>query len=529
MKQWRIIILLSFIGILTYLPSFSGQLFWDDKDFITQNEYVKNFQIDKFFTAQAVEGSGKVSNYFRPLQFSLYAVMYNFFGHSPLAFHTLSIVAHIAATISVYIFFTMLFSKFMIHNSQLSPLNSYIPALISLLFLVHPVQTEAVSYVSGFSDPLVALLGFTTLTTFLLAHRKELKISWLLISFFAFLCTLLAKENGIIFGGILFLLAFYFNILKERNLLRFFITVAPIFLLILGYLLYHTHSIDVTDMKLLYGEAPYTNSILVRLSMFFSLLPTYIGILFVPYTLFYERDFTIHILNSPWNSTSIITGITIVVLFFILLIRPKQHLKIRSYYSVFLFLSFFISFIPYTGLVLINGIMYEHFLYIPLIFFFAFCILLINEYVPKRYYTGILLLLISYFLLLIVRSWFRQLDWRDPIRLYRQTLVHAPNSFRVRNNLGMALQEQGNSDAAMQEYTKVIELNPQIPNAYHNIGNIYFEKKEYKDAEAYYRKAIAVEPYFGYSYAALLKLYQITGEQDKLQKISADITTRFKQ
>jgi protein O-mannosyl-transferase len=586
-KRFIPILLLIIVGLTTYLPSFSAKLFWDDDDFITKNEYVKNFQINKFFTAQAVEGSGKVSNYFRPLQFSIYALIYKLFGANPLAFHALSIFTHIAAAIAVYYFFLLLRhsreSGNLYGNKNISgksntdsvkiPGPSFAKAsegkqagddeiiafFISLIFLVHPVQTEAVSYVSGFSDPLVTLFGFTTLIAFLHAsHGNEARdlfpqssrhggtlekgLEWNLIlyeciSLFFFIFTLLSKENGIIFAGIIFLLALYFHIYKERAFVRFFISVTPFLFVVLIYLLYHAHGIDVVSMKTLYGDHPYTNSLFVRISTFLSLLPTYIGILLFPNNLFYERDFTIHILTSSWNLTSFFVIATILGICTILILRCKLHVSSHKKdilqlatcsLQLFLFLSFFISFLPYTGLVLINGIMYEHFLYIPMIFFFAFVLIILFTFIPKKHFYLTLCLLSLVSCLLIARSWSRQYDWQDPIRFYQQTLLQAPNSFRVRNNLGMTYQEKGDIDAALKEYQKVIDLNPGIPNAYHNIGNLYFEKKDYKKAEEYFLQAISVDPYFGYSYATLMKIYQITGEQEKLQHISAEITKRFK-
>ena len=52
-------IILIIIGFLAYLPSFFGGFVWDDEDFVYANTYVKEFQINKFWSENAIAGRGK--------------------------------------------------------------------------------------------------------------------------------------------------------------------------------------------------------------------------------------------------------------------------------------------------------------------------------------------------------------------------------------------------------------------------------------------------------------------------------------
>jgi hypothetical protein len=530
----KIIVIFSLIviGFLCYIPSFSGSLYWDDADFIVNNMYVKNFQLDKFFTHQAVEGSGKPSNYFRPIQFSLYALTYKLFATYPLPYHALSIIIHIIASVFVYLcMYELLFKYYptVKRKHHIIVLSSFI---IATVFLLHPVQTEAVSYVSGISDPLVALLGFFTLWLFLKTPANKLPITAIIFYIF----TLLSKESGMIFGGIIFLL-WILEMLHSRKSTRTFqqviysfsLSILPFFIISCVYLLYHTQVIQILDMTLIYGDHPYTHSVLLRLITFLSFLPEYLKVALFPATLYYDRDFSVTIPDSLWHLPSFLVIGVIVTVFISLLYATKRNMLWSL--SLFFFVGFFVSFLPFSGIILINGLMYEHFLYIPIVFLSGWIITTIFLFTNKKNIqltlTSVCIVTLVIMPLFIVRSWKRQYEWNNPIRLYVQTLEHVPNSFRVRNNLAMEYQQSGEIKKAIEEYNKVIQLSPHIPNPYHNLGNLFFEQKQYDEAEHYFYKAIEVDPSFGYSYSALLKLYAETGNQNKLEVIKQNIKEIF--
>src|SRR3989344_6476092 len=157
----KAIVLLVAIGFLVYFPSFFGSFIWDDEDFVYQNQYVQEFHISKFFTENAIAGRGKISNYYRPIQLTTYAMVHKIFGFQPIAYHAISIIAHVAATIVVFLFL-YLFIK-----------DRFIAFITSLIFLIHPVQTESVSYISGLSDPLFVLFLFFSFYFYLRSHVQR--------------------------------------------------------------------------------------------------------------------------------------------------------------------------------------------------------------------------------------------------------------------------------------------------------------------------------------------------------------------
>jgi len=77
-------------------------------------------------------------------------------------------------------------------------------------------------------------------------------------------------------------------------------------------------------------------------------------------------------------------------------------------------------------------------------------------------------------------------------------------------NLGVTYEKQGDLDNALKEY-KV--ASKKLPISYLYMGNVYFQKKEYEEAEIYYKKAIKKNPENADAYNNLAWLYYTKSEK----------------
>lgn len=520
MRKYFLILLV--IGFLLYLPSLSSPFIWDDEDFVYANQYVKEFQLDKFFTQSQTAGRGKLSNYYRPIPQIVYAGTHSLFGYNSFWYHLSNVLFHLFAGGAIFYFFHTLIT--LLQQSEWRAdrtLMIHIPLLISILFLIHPVQTEAVSYISGLSDPLFVFFGFLSMTFFLLKDDRKNMIP---LSLFFFILSLLSKETGLVFLPLLILLQFTISfsvvqriqnlfLIARQTVIHTFKSVWPFLATTAVYLWFHFTFINQMNMKSVWGNSPYANSLQVRLLTFIQNLYTYIALLIFPKNLFMERDLTMPIQTQIFNPYLI--GFIFINLLILLVLR-----KFKNSFQILLFcyLSFFISFLPYTGIVLINGIFYEHFLYLPLVFFFVFIIFVILNLFQHLNKIGNLVIL-SVLLLLALRNITRQLDWNDPIRFYSQTLTHAPESVRIMNGLGMAYADRGELKNSLRIYQSAIRVNPNAPNLYHNMANVYASVGDLENAEKFYLKALETDQNFFYSVQSLAKLYDSTGQKDKLTQL----------
>jgi tetratricopeptide (TPR) repeat protein len=77
------------------------------------------------------------------------------------------------------------------------------------------------------------------------------------------------------------------------------------------------------------------------------------------------------------------------------------------------------------------------------------------------------------------------------------------------------LQSAGKLDEAIAAYKALLEANPEVPEAYLNLGSMYATKKDNAAAEAAFQKALELRPGFTDAATSLARLYQATGQGDK--------------
>ncbi len=92
---------------------------------------------------------------------------------------------------------------------------------------------------------------------------------------------------------------------------------------------------------------------------------------------------------------------------------------------------------------------------------------------------------------------------------------------QLRKAFGAAveLQSAGKLDEALAAYKAILETNPDVPEAYLNLGSIYATKKDNAAAEAAFQKALELRPGFTDATTSLARLYQSMGQADKAMAI----------
>ncbi|MBF0569264.1 MAG: tetratricopeptide repeat protein [Candidatus Omnitrophica bacterium] len=502
--------LLAVIGILIYINCLPNEMFWDDDDFILNNRYIQDWAFwREMVTQNIIAGAGLISNYWRPLLSSLFSLAWHIWGAWTPGWHALSISCHIAASIPLFFLIEMLFK------------NRLLALLSACMFLVHPAQTEAVVYANALGDPLAAIFVFWGLVFFLrfrLSGKSMLASRnwWLALLFYPL--ALLSKETGILF--VAFAILCDWMILPTTKIFRQrLITTAravwPFVLIALTYLLLRAKVFNFANSFNFYHDAnAFTSSLGMRLAVFFQSLATYAGILFMPCDLRVER-----MVQPP--ETFLTSTTALGALIFAGLILAAWHWRKTRPEVTFGILWFFVALAPTSNiLVVINAIIYEHFLYTALIgiWLAVFCLLLQWAATPQRkriISVGIVALFVAF----SVRVIWRNTDWRSAIGFYEKLTLTAPKSYRVLNNLGMEYNEKGLNAEAEATYAKAIALDPTNAVAYHNLARVCYETGRTEQAIANYEKAIALQPNFLFSYQPLARLYWEIGDQERARAL----------
>ncbi|MFZ5391363.1 MAG: hypothetical protein ACOZAJ_03770 [Patescibacteria group bacterium] len=209
LSAWALFIL----GLMVYINVLPNQLFWDDYDSIINNFYIKDWSyFGRYFTKNLIAGAGLLSNYWRPLLLILYSIEWHIWGDWAAGYHLVSVVIHLAAGLVFYNLFKKITQR---------PVIAW---LSSLIFIIHPLQTEAVTYVAGRADPLSALLmglGLLWYWRYRFDDSVSTKNRFYILSLLSLLAAILTKDKSIIFPALLVLMEFYDWVKNAPQLLIF--------------------------------------------------------------------------------------------------------------------------------------------------------------------------------------------------------------------------------------------------------------------------------------------------------------------
>jgi len=502
------IIILILTGILLYFNSFYNPLFWDDYDGILNNTYIQNWQYwPRFFTENLIAGAGFLSDYWRPMVLMFFSLGWHFWGDNHLGYHLINIFLHIANSIFLFLILKKITKK------------TLLGFLIALIFLIHPVQTEAVTYISGIADPLSVFFIFSGLIFYLIFLEKNKKFFYFL-SLISFIFSLMSKETAIIMPLLIFLIGWIK--IEEKNskekIKKLLIQTSPFLFLALTYFILRISILNFKNTLNLYNEKNFfTSRIDIRLFSFFKTLPIYFSLLFFPWVLHMERSMAIP--QSIFDPLAL-SGL---IIFVFLVFLALKNFKKNYFVSLGIF-WFFITIFPMSNILIpISGLIYEHWLYLPIIGIFLALFFLIIPLIKKWQLEKLALaVLIVFLIFLSLRTIIRNAEWGNPVFFYQQILKYNPKSYRVWNNLGIEAEKRNNYLIALDAYTHAVEIDSSNPTAYHNLGVLYFKMGQLDLAENYFKKAIENDKTFFYSYLLLSKLYWQKNQLDKTKEILFD-------
>lgn len=492
-------------AICVYANTFHNQMFWDDNDFILDNAYIKNISnFPKFWTENLIAGSGLLSNYYRPTLLSVFSIEWHLWGNNPIGYHVTNTLFHAANGVLLFLLLFTCFKK------------KSLAFFTALIFVIHPLQTEAVSYANSLGDSLSVF--FVLIGLNLLAQTKDRPpLQGFFLTLAAALSYILAqtsKETGIIFGPLAFLvlLTIYRTAHWKQKVEELIKKLLPVGVLTITYLALRAGPLNFKNSFNLYDTpTDYSSNILVRLYTFCKIIFTYLGLIFWPQHLHMERGVSpILSYTSPW----VWAGAALILA----LLIAAWLLRKRALPVSFGIIWFFICLIPISNiLVPINGQLYEHWLYLALSGIALAVIYLLSllwRYLPSLQIT---IAVISIFAIgtLSIRTVLRNQEWATAIGFYKQTLNYAPHSYRLWNNLGMEYAEAKQTEKALDAYNEAIKLDPANPVALYNRANLIRDQGDLLGAISVYEQILGIDPYFYYAYPNLANAYQRLGKKQE--------------
>jgi len=480
------------IAILTftvYFNGLSGPFLFDDIVLVKTNPLIKSLSnIPVFFKTDIFShdpASRNISSSYRPLQTVSYAVDSLMWGGDAFGFHLTNVLIHIFNALLVFFLLKKIFG------------DRYFAFFIALLFGIHPVNTQSVTYISGRADLLSTMFSLLSLYAYV-NYRKTQKTPFLWYSGIAFLAALYSREtSGIV---VPLLIALYEVVFMAEKARSFMLTnIIPYIAAFLLYLPMRGAALhNILPQKLELAGIDMVSRVLTSLKTLF----IDIRIIALPYDLHFGRSTGVErsIFTSP---SAFVTAIGIVIAGYIVFICYKKWKASRGWtYGVILFgtLWFFMSMVPLLNIVPLQVFHSDSWLYMPSIgiymIFFALLRLVWQSITRISRVLGVVVILFvsAAYLLYGYATIKRNEDYKDEIKFYLSSVQWRPNVkfFMV---IGGLYGQRGDYDAAVKYLRKAIETNEIYPSyevipAYYNLGITYLKIAEYDKAREAFEKVM---------------------------------------
>lgn len=397
------------------------------------------------------------SHYYRPVIWLTFYFDKYVWGLEPSFMHLVNIVIHALNAVLVFLLARRICSS---DEQRLE-----LPLLMALLFAAHPINTEAVCWVAGRTDPLAALFILAA-GLWLAGEHEDDKFTWLLLPAGCIFLGCLAKEVAFFFFPPAYLSTLRFTIFARGRKFSWGGLLRPA----LPFLFFAFLYLYLRQIALASGDKSISILLTQETSLFGAVVTTlktfgfYVKKLFMPLPL----NFAI----VSYSDGYIWLGIAVMVL-----VCWSLPLKKKWYY----FFGSSLCLILPAVLIAVKRVAWtpvaERYLYAPAAFFVMAFAGSLYYLLAKRKHEQLLPFILI--VIVVASAYFtvqRNIIWQDNYLLYKDAVDKSPHFARIRNEYGIALKERGEFTEAVKQFKtgESLERNYQLPLL--NLANMKFRE-----------------------------------------------------
>lgn len=517
-RRWHGLFLFLF-GFLLYANTLGHEFAQDDAIVLYENAYVKQgvsgipaiFKYDTFYGFFQKEGKAKLvaGGRYRPFTLIMFAFEVQLFGVNPVVAHLINALLNGLLGLLIYRLILLLLSP-----GKRAGQTYFIALATALLFIAHPIHTEAAANIKGRDEIMTLLASLGALYYSILAVRQSKPLLHILAGTIFFI-GLLSKENAITFLAVVPLTYYFFTSLKPQKIALAttpFIIAAGLFMVIRTSVLgvdfgaptmemMNNPFVKVVDNQYL----PFTAG--EKAATITYSLGKYLQLLIFPHPLthdYYPRALGV----MQWSDWRVLLSLFAYLGLIVYAIKGFLKKDLIAYGVIFYLTTLSIVsniFFP------IGTHMAERLVFMPSL---GFCFVLAaltyrlskrskrpgyKALYPAMIATGLLVFAFS------IRTIARNTVWKNNYALFTNDIRYSPNSAKLRNAVGGELISQYATSPAPQRdagmlqeaeghLLEAIKIHPNYKNAYLLLGNCNYYQKEYAASAQYYRNALGIDP-----------------------------------
>jgi tetratricopeptide (TPR) repeat protein len=481
-------LIISAVGALIYSNTLTYAFQFDDRLNIVDNPLIRD--IGNLWPPSGARWFGLLT----------FALNYMAGGLNPVGYHLVNIGIHILSALSVYLFILLTFrTPYCKAHTDRSIPDGWLAFACALLFVAHPIQTQAITYIVQRFASLATLLFLMSLNCYILARltvgdndcdptpgsaRSKLPLVPLYVAAaFLGLLSMKTKENAytlpvvavmydvMLISGPSSLLA---TIRKRWRVIVSLSGLTLAFLMVAGY---RYGLLALIDRLKATNEISRHDYLITQ----FRVIVTYLRLLIFPVNQTLDHHYRVY---SSVIQPEIVASLALIAL---LLVSALYLFKLSRQGSPYLRLMsfgifwFFITLSVESSVIPIIDVMFEHRLYLPsigaILCITAFIAYLLdktefNRSQLRRFAAGSLLIAV---IALAFASHARNRVWKDELTLWTDVIAKTPRNPRGYNMVGNYYQANARVYDAIDYYRKALEVESSYAEARSNLGNAYIQ------------------------------------------------------
>lgn len=473
------------IGIAAYSNTFFSSFHFDDETSIVNNPAIRDLSnLRGIFYYSAT----------RFVTYLSFALNYRVGGLDVFGYHLVNLAIHLAAALMVWLLARQVLRSPAFRETEPGRAASILPLFAALIFVLHPVQTQAVTYIAQRAASLAALFYLLSLylygqarTSQLAGKGKTATAGLLLGALIAGLVGVFSKETALTlpFAIILYEVLFY----REKGKTRWGFITAIIVVVAFVPLFLVSQRIVASAVE---GALPWGEYLLTQPRVWL----TYLGLFALPVGQNLDYDFVIS--RSLFELPTLLSVAVLALIAFIgfKLFRTERALSFGIFW-------FFLTLLPESSILPLPDLIFEHRLYLPMVGLSLFSAFLLYELTKRWNPRALVALLVAVIGLFGLATYERNKVWMDDVALWSDVVKKSPKKARGYLNLGRAYSDRGLFNLANDNFARALAINPSYADVYGNRANVLVRQGQPDAAIAECNRALAFGGGLGYQLARI--------------------------
>jgi len=423
---------------------------------------------------------------YQPVRHISFMLDYMLCKRNPFCYHFFNVLYYLFT-----LFFLYLFSeKLLLFLTSWGMKKRHLAALFStIIFAVHPVHVEAVTWISARKEVLLGWFFFAALYFYLKGREGDKHtLAMYGLTFLAFALAVLSKPSAVVFPAILLLFEICY---QPKRLKRFLVWLIP-FGLLSGIAVF----ILMTVMRQAGGIKPYRGgtfwtNFLVSFYIFINYIKLCVA------TINFSAAYTIWLPKAPYSVWTFVA----VLINLIILGAGIRYLK-KWPLMAFLIFWFYIQLLPYSNIIPISTILADRYVFLasfaytlPVGLFFTWLLFFQNKRFTKEFFK---VLAVAVFILLTAGYSYMTIKqnrvWQNTRTLWMDAYEKYPHAPAAQHGAALVFMKMKQYEIAKNILKETIQIQPYDYLAHNNLGICYFHLKDYDNALREYKEALYYDP-----------------------------------